>query len=214
MRDGYCTAFNADSGDRVHEIIGFPTWVMTEKYDVAAKPAPGAAPTAAERAQMIRNLLIDRMKLARHVEEQERTTFALVVARRDGRLGSQLKRSTLDCAAQRAATPPSPIDVANRCGRYVGSGWFESGGTTLDGFADSLTRPAGGFVRNRTGLDGYYAVSLRYALPRLNADGSASVDDAPQFVTALQEQLGLKLVPEKTKVRIFVVDHIERPTPD
>jgi bla regulator protein BlaR1 len=48
----------------------------------------------------------------------------------------------------------------------------------------------------------------------LSADGSASADAAPQFVTALQEQLGLKLVPEKTKVTIFVIDHIERPTPN
>ena len=48
----------------------------------------------------------------------------------------------------------------------------------------------------------------------MSADGSATADDPPQFVTALQEQLGLKLQPEKRKVAIFVIDHIERPTPD
>jgi uncharacterized protein (TIGR03435 family) len=33
-------------------------------------------------------------------------------------------------------------------------------------------------------------------------------------VTALQEQLGLKLIPEKELLKIFVIDHIERPTPN
>jgi len=68
-------------------------------------------------------------------------------------------------------------------------------------------------VNNRTGLEGWYAVSLRFAPPRLAVDPSTT-DDAPQFVTALQEQLGLKLQPEKTQVAVFVVDHIERPTPN
>ena len=98
-----------------------------------------------------------------------------------------------------------------------GGGTIESGGIQLDQLVRSLGGLAGGLVNNRTGLDGYYSVSLHYALPSLNADPSAPPppgDDAPQFVTALQEQLGLKLVPEKTKVKILVVDHIERPTPD
>ena len=48
----------------------------------------------------------------------------------------------------------------------------------------------------------------------LNADPAVPPDDAPSIFTALQEQLGLKLVPEKTMVKVFVIDHIERPTPN
>lgn len=96
----------------------------------------------------------------------------------------------------------------------MGLGMIESGGLTLDELVRSLGGLAGGRVTNRTGLDGWYSVSLKFAPPGLQADGSRPDDEAPQFVTALQEQLGLKLVPEKTKVRIFVIDHIERPTPN
>jgi bla regulator protein BlaR1 len=37
-------------------------------------------------------------------------------------------------------------------------------------------------------------------------------DDQPDIFSALQEQLGLKLRPQKKMMPVFVVDHIERPT--
>jgi bla regulator protein blaR1 len=165
---------------------------------------------------MMRNMIVERMKLVGHVEERERTTFALVVARSDGRLGPQLTPSTLDCAPRAPAVPATPPvrgDGRSRCGMSMGRGTIESGGITMETLVRSLSGLAGGLVNNRTGLEGWYAVSLRFAPPVLTADPSTT-DDAPQFVTALQEQLGLKLQPEKTKVPVFVVDHIERPTPN
>ena len=207
--------------ERVVDVVGLPDWANTEHYDLIAKPAPGLKPTMEQQAQMWRNLFADRMKLVAHIAEEERTTFALVLARSDGRLGPNLKKSELDCAAQAAQaaqrTPDGPPpDIMQRCGMRMGRGTIESGGIDLDRLVLSLRGLAGGVVNNRTGLEGSYALTLRYSLPSLNADPSAAPpsDDAPQFVTALQEQLGLKLVPEKTKVKIFVVDHIERPTPD
>jgi uncharacterized protein (TIGR03435 family) len=193
-----------------------PDWARTEGYDIIAKPAPGSNPTREQRIEMMRNMLIERMKVAGHIEEQERTVFSLVVARSDGRLGPQLRKSTFDC------TPPSPPDAAPQtrpsppiqCGMRMGPGTVEASGITLDRLVPSLGGLAGGQVNNRTGLDGVYDLTLRFSPPRLNPDASVSADDAPQFVTALQEQLGLKLVPQKAMVKIFVIDHIERPTPD
>lgn len=92
-------------------------------------------------------------------------------------------------------------------------GSIVSGGVAMDTFVRSISGFAGGMVNNRTGLEGPYAVNLRFAPPGLTVDPS-STDDSPQFVTALQEQLGLKLEPEKSRVPIFVVDHIDRPTPN
>ena len=55
---------------------------------------------------------------------------------------------------------------------------------------------------------------LNFSAPRDSGAGRepALPDDAPEFFTALQEQLGLKLQPEKTIVPVFVIDSIERPT--
>ncbi|HYV96077.1 MAG TPA: TIGR03435 family protein, partial [Gemmatimonadaceae bacterium] len=64
------------------------------------------------------------------------------------------------------------------------------------------------------GLTGAYAVELRFAEPRSGAapDAIGAPDDAPEFLTALREQLGLKLVPQRSKVPVLVIDHVERPT--
>ncbi len=199
----------------VRDVVGFPDWVNTDRYDITAKAPAGFS--REQQGEMMRNMFVERMKLVGHVEQQERNTFALVVARSDGRLGPQLTPSTLDCSPRAPsgppAMPPAPGDARGRCGMFMGRGTIESGGVTMDTLVRSLSGFAGGLVNNRTGLEGWYAVSLRFAPPRLAVDPSGT-DDAPQFVTALQEQLGLKLQPEKTQVAVFVVDHIERPTPN
>jgi uncharacterized protein (TIGR03435 family) len=200
----------------VREAAGLPEWVNTERYDITAKAPAGSS--RQQQAERMRNMIVERMKLIGHVEEQERNTFALVVARSDGRLGPQLTRSTLDCAPRAASggpppMPPSGQDPQSRCGMAMSRSTIMSGGVTMDTFVRSISGLAGGMVNNRTGLEGWYAVNLRFAPPGLTVDPS-STDDAPQLVTALQEQLGLKLQPEKSRVPIFVVDHIERPTPN
>jgi uncharacterized protein (TIGR03435 family) len=40
----------------------------------------------------------------------------------------------------------------------------------------------------------------------------AAADAGPSLFTALEEQLGLKLVPAKGPVEVLVIDHIERPS--
>ena len=199
----------------VREVSGLPNWANTDRYDIIAKPPAGS--TREQRLEMMRNMFIERMKLVGHVEEQERTTFALIVARSDGRLGPQLKPSMLDCDRPPSASPrdmpPDRSDAQDRCGLSMGMGTIVSGGITMDRLVHSFGSLAGGLVNDRTGLKGSYAVTLRFAPPGLRAD-TAPPEDAPQFVTALQEQLGLKLRPEKSRVPIFVVDHIERPSPN
>ncbi len=204
----------------VREVVGLPDWANSELYDVTAKPPADSTP--AQRRQMWQLVFAERMKLVAHVEDRERDTFALVLARSDGRLGPQLKPSTLDCRPRPPGSPPPPPlpepatdnDYLNRCGGRFGNGLIVVGSTTMERLVPSFAGLAGRQVFDRTGLQGNYSLTLKFSPPR--APGATSdaqlPDDAPEFFTALQEQLGLKLQPEKTLVPIFVIDRLERPT--
>ena len=185
-------------------IVNIPGWTKTEYYDITVKAPTGS--TAAQIREMWHTLLAQRMKLSAHVEQREATVFNLVLV--NGRLGPDLKKSTLDCALAGPSANP-----ANRCGFGLTSTSIVSGGATMDVLARvQLSALVRGPVTNRTGLEGYYAFALNFAAPHLA--GTAPPDDLPDLFTALREQLGLKLEPEKTAVPYWVIDHVERPTAD
>jgi len=209
------------SPTETRDVDGLPAWAKSDPYDLTAKPPPNS--TREQIREMWRAMFADRMKLVAHVEEREQSTFALVIDRSDGRLGPNLKPSTLDCAPRGPGTsrpplppprPTSPNDYKNTCGGLYAGGLIVTGWTTMARFVRSLGGLAGGEVVDRTGLTGAYAVELRFAEPRSGAapDAIGAPDDAPEFLTALREQLGLKLVPQRSKVPVLVIDHVERPT--
>jgi uncharacterized protein (TIGR03435 family) len=196
------------------EVEGLPDWTLTERYDVTARPPAGS--TSEERREMWRRLFAERMQLVAHVEERERDVFDLVVARDDGRLGPNLTPASPACAqgGRGAAPPQRPLtveEVRATCSTLFGRDQIVSGGTTLAAFAGSLTGRAGGRVFDRTGLEGAYALELTFS-PGLAAGPDVPVDDRPDIFTALQEQLGLKLVKRTATLPVFVVDRIERPS--
>jgi uncharacterized protein (TIGR03435 family) len=68
-----------------------------------------------------------------------------------------------------------------------------------------LDRP----VVDQTGLKGKYDFKLVWtANPEATTDPSA----APGFLTALQEQAGLKVEPSKGEVDVMVIEHAEQPS--
>jgi uncharacterized protein (TIGR03435 family) len=197
------------------EIIGLPSWADSERYDVIAKGGAGATPD--DQRQMWRALLSDRMKLIAHYETRERPSYNLVIARSDRKLGSGLKPSTLDCTQPPTPPPPPGGDLKalalSRCETFGPDieGTIYAGGVTLSSLARMIASASGRPVIDKTGLDGYFAVTLRFErIPSANA--GCSSDDAPSLFTALRDQLGLKLVPTKAPVNVLVLDRLERPT--
>jgi uncharacterized protein (TIGR03435 family) len=74
----------------------------------------------------------------------------------------------------------------------------------------SLSTEAKALVVDKTGLTGRYDFTLRWSRPDETINGEPS--EQPLIFTAVQEQLGLKMVPAVAATKVMVIDHIERPS--
>ena len=92
-----------------------------------------------------------------------------------------------------------------------GAGVFAAGGYALADFARSLATDLDAVVNDRTGLEGPFEIVLQW-----NPESSRPSTDSslPSLFTAVQEQLGLKLDPRTEPQDVYVVDSIERPSPN
>jgi uncharacterized protein (TIGR03435 family) len=194
-------------------IKGLPPWATQESYDVEIVWPPGTPPD--QMRQMGRAMFAERFSLSAHYEEIDDPSYALTIARPDGRLGPQLKRSTIDCdaveAERRAGNPPKDLpNGSGPCAMKMSGDGIVSGGISMTTLAPNLTGPAGRQVVDRTGLDGRWEFVLHFS--REERDPNAPLGLYPSLFSALQEQLGLKLVPFVGKNKLLVIDHVERPT--
>jgi uncharacterized protein (TIGR03435 family) len=218
------------------QLVGAPDWISSERFDIVAKAEGELGPVLLRdgnpsRLQlMIRSLLEERFKLKVHREPRQVDIYALIPVRTDGRLGPQLKPSTIDCEALRAARRkggpgPEPEKPGERpqCGARMVAGELITGGLPLGELVSTLAGTVGRSVVDRTGLTGNYDIHLKWTpdfvrqrapgdVVRIN--GIEFDPSGPSIFTALQEQLGLKLESERGTVEALVIDHIERPSPD
>jgi uncharacterized protein (TIGR03435 family) len=180
------------------EIEGGPDWIETTAFDIVARGAPGDSQPA-----MMRALLADRFTLMLHRETRELPVYALTRARTDGRLGSALTPSTLDCA------------IARACSRRSTPTQYEQRGHPMADLARTLAALLADHVVDRTGLTGAWDLTLDFSPEQLPGVPRAAADpDLPSLFTALQEQLGLKLERTRAPVEILVVDRAEMPAVD
>ena len=158
--------------------------------------------------------------------------YALVVARADRNLGPQLKPSDTDCAAIMRAgrrgggPPPTPATGETmKCGMMVGPGRIAAGSVAMPQLSQMLSSRMGRVILDRTELTGNFDVTLEFTpdqmpqfpggAPPPGAPPLPPIDpNGPSLMTALQEQLGLKLESTKGPVEVIVIDRVEQPTED
>jgi uncharacterized protein (TIGR03435 family) len=206
------------------EILGLPDWADTARYDVTAKGADAAS--AEDMRVMVRSLLADRFGLRLHYEMRDRDVYRLVRLRDDGTLGPQLRPVDVDCNALRdqilkgqlkqnevgQATNGVRLCVTSGNITKTARGWMrsmKSGGSPISALLAEVGQRAGRVIVNETNLTGFYEYTLEYA-----GEDQPDASDLPSIFTALQEQLGLRLVPDRRAVEVIVIDSVSRPTPD
>jgi uncharacterized protein (TIGR03435 family) len=201
------------------QFIGLPPWANSERYDIEARAA--SDPTAQEIELMLRSLLADRFGLVAHVDQRVRDIYELTLARTDRRPGPGLRPATLDCTDLVERRPATGLNLAARangapaCGLSSDGRKLLSGGLTIAQLIRNVAPLVGRVIVDRTGLSGYWEFTLEFAARDGNAGGvPESADDRPSIVTALPEQLGLALNPQRSEVDVLIIDRIERPTPN
>jgi uncharacterized protein (TIGR03435 family) len=184
--------FDFAYGVQHRQISGAPDWARTESYDISAVPDGEGEPSNKQWQEMVKNLMADRFQLKFHYEKREMPVYALTVAKS----GPQLKRSD----------PNEPQGMGGGPGNL---------GATNATMADIAQLLGHGFldrpVVDQTGLTGKFDLRLKWTPDDV---ATQNADAPPGFLTAIQEQLGLKLASSKAPVDVLVIERVERPSPN
>ncbi len=203
------------------QISGGPPWIESARFDIEAKPE--VAPKQGDIQPMLQALLAERFNFVLRRESREMPVYALVLARKDGKLGPKLTEPQTGSCFERDPTKDIAEQAksgARPCGMMrMGLGEFTGSSIPLDNLCATLSRMLERTVINKTGLTGKYDVALEFApdearIASLPPDAPRPQIDwnGPTIFTAIQEQLGLKLEPQKGPVEVFVVERAEKPT--
>jgi uncharacterized protein (TIGR03435 family) len=190
--------------------IANPSWQVTGNvhlpdgwnfYDIEA--IAGSDVSDDQLRLMFQTLLEDRFKLKVHQETREMTAYDLVVAKG----GPKLKHADPDAEV---TLDGQPIEKGNSLSAYGADG-----GTHLLGKSASMERLVYALsgrlnapVLDRTGLSGPFDYDIVFS----REDSPSDTGGPPALVTALREQMGLRLEKTRSQVGIVVVDHVEKPS--
>ncbi|MGP0019114.1 MAG: TIGR03435 family protein [Candidatus Sulfotelmatobacter sp.] len=218
-------------------ISGAPDWVSAEKYDIDLKLPdspksdtskmtfacthdcpPGGAIGVQQLQSTLQAVLAERFKLTVHREIRNLPIYELVVA--EG--GPKLKETATSYINPNGINgPEGPLPPKGMM--KMGPGELTDHGTTLAPLVEQLSWQLGHTVVDKTGLKGNYDFSVRWTPGESEAgmmklmgsapvtEGASSVSSGPTLFTAIEDQLGLKLVPQTAPMQVLVIDHVEKP---
>jgi uncharacterized protein (TIGR03435 family) len=190
------------------QILGGPEWIDKQGFDIVAKVDDVESALMDKMTDdqsdrewdlMLQSLLADRFQLKVRREDRALPVFALVVARS----GAKFKHTPMKGSNAKAGDPGIEIHRAE----------LTANAATMDMFADVLSAMrdiSGRLVVNHTSLSGNFDFQLDWARDR--GDDASQDSPYPGLFTALQEQLGLKLKPDRATVNVVVVDSVAEPT--
>jgi bla regulator protein BlaR1 len=205
-------AYGIPLGAEDTRISGGPSWLRSAKYDVEAKidssmldelKKLSLSQRTLAQQHMLQTLLADRCKLTIHRETRDLAIYTLVIAKN----GSKLKPATPGEISAISFGPPGQTQSITGQARSVAS--------LVQTLSVSVGRP----VVDKTALSGEYDFKLEWTPDE--GQPQTSPDDRPateigsttsSIFTAIQEQLGLKMVSGKGPVEVIVIDHVEQPS--
>jgi uncharacterized protein (TIGR03435 family) len=209
------------------DAAGGPAWLRSDRFDINA--TAGRDVSLTELRLMLQTLFEDRFTLKVHFETREMPVYRMVLAQ-PRKLGSQLTRTSADCASApldplRGITPGEGYP----CGYFGPSPNFKLGsdrayqafrGMTMEDFGLRLHEFLGRPVIDGTGLSGYFDGDFEFTTEIVMPPpppGQPNPYDGrvlPSIFSVMPQQLGLKLNSQRGPGEILVIDRVEHPTED
>ena len=180
-------------GLREEEIFGGPDWVRTDRLTIRATTAANA--TADDMRRMLQALLLGRFQLQLERGTPIATIYRLVVVDIISRLKPVNRRN-------------ARVTINKTSEEYAGYLW-DAKNVTMGDLAVALSQHLRTPVVDDTGLIG--AFDLRFNFNQDVKNESADAKSGPTMFTALESQVGLKLVADKAPVSAYVIRNISRP---
>lgn len=189
----------------VRDVENIPYWVRADRFDIVFDGSYKFGPSQGSTAMQA--FLTERFKLVAHRASKDFPVYALVQAR-PNRLGAQLTPSQLDCSNR-----------AN-CGLSSSPGRLTGRGVTMAELVRVLPLHLGSvpgrqlFDRqfiDRTGLSGRFEFQMEWEPDRSAPEVSGLESNAPRFLAALRQQLGLTIESQMAPAPVLVIDSIEPP---
>jgi len=195
MLDLIKAAYNV-SADR---ILGGPSWLDYDRYEVIAKTKPGTRPEALR--QMLQALLAERFKLTVKLDTRSVPAYVLTKGKGELKLKAATGADRGGCQSRIVRTDDLPYTS------------LECRGVTTEEFAEALGRVAGARLGNlavvdATKLDGTWDIDLPL---RSTRDRAADIS----MIEAVDKALGLNLELAQAPQQGLVVESVdEQPAPN
>jgi uncharacterized protein (TIGR03435 family) len=179
------------------KVVGGPSWLEKERFDVIAKAPANSTPEALKL--QLQTLLADRFKVAVHPDTKPMSVFVLALGKGKPKLKESDGSGNSGCQPAPGQPSPEPgktLTILITCHKM-----------TMEAFAPLVRQMASGYITgpvvNSTELKGEWDFDIKWT-PR-GAFAQAGPDGISIF-DALEKQLGLKLEPQKVPTAVIVVD--------
>lgn len=172
------------------QIVDAPKWTDSDMFDVNALTASHRELTDDDMHPLLQQLLAERFQLKCHWENRDAPIYVLVPAKSGPKL--QLH----------GGDPAHNMNTRRSPGRTQMTGTD----IAMSELATNLGNQLGRYVTDETGLPGHYDFVLHFD------PTNAGESEEPSLLTAMEEQLGLRLESRKGPMRVLVIDGAERPS--
>jgi uncharacterized protein (TIGR03435 family) len=173
-----------------YQVSGGPAWVTSDRFLIEAKAASAEAGKP-QILLMLQTLLADRFQLKIRRDPKEFAVYVLVVDKGGPKL--------------------TPLK-AGESGTCRPGNSFACGMRRTTQLADGLQPFAGKPVIDKTGLDGDYDIKLDFDEYEGRTDPPPPGYNKPSLLTAIQDQLGLRLDPQKLSLPALLIESVQRPS--